>query len=243
MTEKPLQGKAALVTGAGRGIGRAIAVTLAGAGAAVALAARTRTELGAVQGEIEAAGGSARVFPADLSDERQCVSLVGDVAGTFGGVDILVNNAAIGRFGPVDSFTADDWDAVMSVNARAPFIICREAIPHLRKRRPSHIVNISSVVGVKGYVNQAAYTMSKHALLGLTKVLARELQKDGVRVHALCPGGVDTGMVGDARPDLDRSVLILPQEIADTVLFLVTRSGNAVIDQVDIRRSSATPFP
>ena len=130
----------------------------------------------------------------------------------------------------------------MSINARAPFLACRYAIPHLRQHPPAFVVNISSVVGVKGYVNQSIYTASKHALVGMSKSLAKEVQADGIRVHVICPGGVDTGMAGDARPDLDRSVLIAPEEIADIVLFLVTRRGNAVIDHIDVRRQSSLPF-
>jgi 3-oxoacyl-[acyl-carrier protein] reductase len=130
----------------------------------------------------------------------------------------------------------------MAVNVRGPFLVCREALRHLRRHTPSYIVNISSAVGVKGYPNQSAYGASKHALLGLSKALAREVHADGIRVHVLCPGGVDTSFIGDARPDLDRSVLMKPEEIADTVLFLVTRRGNAVIDEIQLHRQAATPW-
>jgi 3-oxoacyl-[acyl-carrier protein] reductase len=130
----------------------------------------------------------------------------------------------------------------MAVNARGPFLLCREAIPYLRQQPQSFIVNISSVVGIKGYANQAAYSASKHALMGMSAALAKEVQADGIRVHAICPGGVDTPMVRQARPDLDPAVLMKPQEIADLVLFLVTRRGNAVVDQIHVRRAAATPW-
>ena len=130
----------------------------------------------------------------------------------------------------------------MAVNARGPFLLCREAIPYLRKNRRSFIVNISSVMGVKGYPNQAAYTASKHAILGMSKVLAKEVHQEGIRVHVICPGGVDTDLVGQARPDLNRAELIAPQEIADVVLFLVTQRGNAAIDEVHVRRDTTLPW-
>jgi 3-oxoacyl-[acyl-carrier protein] reductase len=239
---QPLRDKAAIVTGASRGIGRVIALTLAQAGARVALAARSETDLEAVQAEIEAAGGTAATFPTDMQQEEDIVRLVQGAVSQFGHLDILVNNAGIGIYGPLVNSRTEDWDRMMSINARGIYIACREAIPHLRQSPPTFIVNISSVVGIKGYVNQAAYAASKHAVMGLTSSLAKEVHADGIRVHVICPGGVDTPMVGDARPDLDRSVLMAPEDIADVVLFLVTRRGNAVIDQINMRRAASTPF-
>jgi 3-oxoacyl-[acyl-carrier protein] reductase len=208
----------------------------------VSLASRTKSELEVVQGEIEGFGGEAASFSTDLSRESDIVALVRDTVERFGRLDIVVNNAGIGIFGPLEKTTAEEWDRIMAVNARAPFILCREALPYLKQQKLAFIINISSVVGIKGYVNQAAYSASKHALLGMTKALAREVQGDGIRVHAVCPGAVDTGLIGEARPDLDRSVLMQPDEIADIVLFLVTRRGNAVIDQIDVRRAASTPW-
>lgn len=237
-----LHGKTAIVTGAGRGIGRAVAIALAGAGVRTALAARTESELRAVQREIEIRGGEALPVPTDLCHEENIAALVSTTVRELGGLDIVVNNAGIGMFGPLAATPTADWDRIMAINARAPFILCREAIVHLRRRDTAFIVNIGSVVSVKGYVDQAAYSASKHALLGMSKSLARELQRDGIRVHVLCPGGVDTELVSRARPDLDRSVLMKPEEIADIVMFLVRCRGNAVIDQIDIRRATSTPW-
>lgn len=238
-----LEGKVAIVTGAGRGIGRSIALTLARSGVRVSLAARSETQLGAVRAEIQAFGGDAASFPTDVSREADVIALIRDTLKHFDQLDILVNNAAIGVFGPLVEATADQWDQVMAVNARGPFLMCREAIPYLKQQERSFIINISSAVGIKGYPNQALYTASKHALMGMTKALAREVHQDGIRVHAVCPGGVDTQLIGNARPDLDQSVLMQPQEIADIVLFLVTRQGNAVIDEIQVRREVSTPWP
>lgn len=242
MPENTLEGKVAIVTGAGRGIGRSIAQTLAQRGVSVSLAARSKDELEHVREEIEAAGGKACCMPTDLSKEQEAVALVQNTVERFGRLDILVNNAGMGIFKPLAETSTDEWDVIMRVNARGPFILCREAIPYLKRQKRSYIVNISSVVGVKGYENQAAYAASKHALMGMTKALAREVRDLGIRVHAVCPGGVDTTLVASARPDLDKSVLMQPEEIADAVLFLVTREGNAVIDEIHLHRESSIPW-
>ncbi len=243
MPEKPLAEKVAIVTGAGRGIGRSIALTLARNGARLSLAARTETELEAVQLEIKNFGGQAIALPTDVSREPEVISLVRGTVERFGRLDILVNNAGIGVFGPLAETTTEQWDRIMAINARGPFLLCREAIPHLKQPKQTFIINITSIVGVKGYINQAAYSASKHAVMGMTKALAKEVQPDGIRVHVIGPGGVDTPLVAKARPDLDRSVLMQPQEIADIVLFLLTRSGQAVIDEIHVRREASTPWP
>ena len=164
----PLEPQVALVTGAGRGIGRSIALALAQHGARVALAARTESELQAVQAEIAALGGEAIYVPTDVSQEAEVRALVQHTVAHFGRLDILVNNAGIGSFGPLVETTTAQWDHIMAVNARGPFLLCREAIPYLKQQERSFIINITSVVGVKGYVNQAAYSASKHAVMGMT---------------------------------------------------------------------------
>ena len=242
MHAKLLAGEVAIVTGAGRGIGRSVAMALAREGARVSLAARTERELQDTGSEIEKSGGEAAAFPTDVSREVEVRALVQGTVEMFGRLDILVNNAGTGVFGPLAETTTEQWDRIMAVNARGPFLLCREAIPYLRQQQHACIINVASVVGVKGYVDQAAYGASKHAVMGMSKALAKELQPDGIRVHVLCPGGVDTELLGKARPDLDRSQLIRPDEIAEAVLFLVTYRGNAAIDEIHVRRASSTPW-
>jgi len=237
-----LEGRVALVTGASRGIGRAIALRLAEEGAHVTLLARSGDDLDQVVSEIMAGGGSAAAAVADVADEAQVRHAVCDLVAREGGIDILVNCAGIGVFGPIAETSTEDWDRVMAVNARGPFLLCREAVPAMSGREGAVIINISSVVGVKGYVNQGAYTASKHALMGMTKVLSQELQPLGIRVHTICPGGVDTDMVANARPDLDRSVLMTTCEIAEIALFLITQRGNAIVDQINVRRAVSSPW-
>ncbi len=238
----PLAGQVAAVTGAGRGIGKAIAETLAGAGAALLLAGRDDERLSRFARRLTDAGASVWHRALDVSAESAVCAWVRDGVAHFGKLDILVNNAGIGAFGPLSDLSTAQWDRVMAVNVRGPFLFCRECLPYLRSRPLSFIVNIASVVAVKGYPNQSVYGASKHALLGMSKALAKEVQQDGVRVHVLCPGGVDTDLAAAARPDLDRSELMSPQEIADAVYYLVTRRGKAVIDEIHLRRQSSLPW-
>jgi len=232
----------AIVTGASRGIGRAIAVALSREGAKVALLARSRSDLEQTLRLIQAEGSDGLVIPTDVSQPTQVEAAMRCFAEHYDRLDILVNCAGIGVFGPLIETSPEAWDRVMAVNARGPFLMCRAAVPLMAQRNRGCIVNIASVVGIKGYVNQGAYTASKHALLGMTKVLAQEVQPLGIRVHVVCPGGVDTDLVAQARPDLDRSVLMSPDEIAEIVLFLITQEGRAIIDQISVRRANASPL-
>lgn len=242
MTDQDLRGHVALVTGASRGIGKATALRLAQAGARLVLAARSEGDLTAVKAEIEAQGGTACVARGDIAQEEDVRAIVRTAFEAQGRLDILVNCAGIGVFGPLTETSTADWDRVMATNARGPFMMCREAVPVMARNGGGCIINVSSVVGVKGYTNQGAYGASKHALMGMTKVLAQEVQPLGIRVHVLCPGGVDTDLVAQARPDLDRSQLMTPDEVAEIILFLIQQRGRGIIDQVNIRRFSSAPW-
>ncbi len=237
-----LDGKVALVTGASRGIGRGIALALAAAGAHVVLAARSGAALQAVAGGIRAAGGRASAVEVDLAAADGAARLFQEVGREHGRLDILVNNAGLGLFGPADTFPLEDFDRLIDINVRAVFLCCQQALRLMAPLRSGYIINISSVVGIKGYANQAVYTATKHAVMGLTKSLAVEAQPHGIRVSAILPGGVDTELMVTARPDLDRSVLMQPEDIAQAVLFLLSLSDRAAVDEIYIRRRGSAPF-
>ena len=237
-----LDEKVAIVTGGSRGIGRQISLALAGKGALVILAARSAAALPEAVEQIRRAGGRAEPVVTELTDEQSIKNLVHVTREKFGRLDILVNNAGVTHSASLEETRTEDLDRCWAINARAPFILCREALPLLRQAENGFIVNISSVVGVKGYPLQSAYTASKHALRGMTISLAEELRGTNIRVHVICPGGVNTDMVQSVRPDIRKEDLIGPDEIAEMVLYLVTRRGNAVVDELHIRRASAAPW-
>lgn len=237
-----LAGKVAIVTGASRGIGRAISVALAQETATIVLAARSIQQLQITAEQVTKAGGQARIILVELTEEQSIRNLIQMTGEKLGRLDILVNNAGVTHSAELEQTSTDDWQRCISINARAPFILCREALPLLKKSQAAHIINIASVVSVKGYPLQSAYTASKHALRGMTISLAEELRGSNIRVHLLCPGGVDTDMVDRVRPDIAKDELIRPEEIAELVLYLVTHKGNAVVDELRIRRATSVPW-
>lgn len=243
MLIKPdLSGQVALVTGGGRGIGRAIALALAECKASVFLTARTLPEIENVAAEIKKTNGKAFFSQCDIADESQINRMFDSVMDKLGKLDIAINNAAIGRYGPFQNFTTSDLDDLIAVNMRGTFICCREALQRMIPQRSGYIINISSVVGFKGYENQGAYTATKHAVVGMTKTLALEAQKYNIRASVIHPGGVDTHLASEARPDLERSILMQPEDIAQAVLFLLSLSERAAVDEIYIRRRGSSPF-
>jgi len=237
-----LSGKVALVTGAGRGIGRSIALALAGAGARALLTARSAGELQGVAGEIRSRGGEAEFLAADLARPEGVEAVFGALKRTYGTLEVLVNNAGLGLSGPLMEFPTESLELLLAVNVKGLFLCCQQAMRLMVPARRGYIINISSVVGFKGYANQSAYAASKHAVMGITKSLAVEAQPHGIRVSAILPGAVDTGLMEALRPDLDKALLMKPQDVADAVMFLLSLSETAAVDEIYIRRRSSAPF-
>ena len=242
MTNQSYRDRVAIITGSGSGIGKATALALAQEGMKIVLCGRTVSKLEETAKLVEEAGGKALIVSGDLRDESYIIRIVDETMEAFGRIDVLINNAGVSLAKPVVDCTAEEFDQNMDTNMKAPFLLCKYSIPHMRKSDCGTIINIASVVGHKGYVNQSLYGASKHAITGFTKVLAKEVQEDGIRVHLLSPGGVYTEMVANVRPDLDPTYLIKPVDIADIILFLLKSRGNAVIDSINIRRVNNTPF-
>ena len=234
---------AALVTGASRGIGRSAAAALARSGYRLVLTARDKAALQDTAQHCSSPRGTpALVIPADLEHPQNAPGLIEQALAQTGRLDLLVNNAGCAFAAAFDESRPEDWERLMNLNAKTPFFLTQAALPALRRSPHPAVINIGSVVSIKGYENQSIYTASKHALAGWTKSLAREAADEGIRVHLIAPGGVDTDLVRRTRPDIDTSDLIPPEEIARAVVFLAQSRENAVIDILEIRRSGKTPF-
>lgn len=239
---KKLNGKKALITGGGRGIGRAIALSLAEEGCDVAIASRTIEEVEKVSKEIAMFGRFGLAIKADVSDPVDIENMVNETVEKFGGIDIFVNNAGIAIFKPFLELTLEDWDKTMAVNLRGAFICAQKVSAIMIKQRSGTIINICSSASKKAYPNQMAYVASKHGMLGLSRSLNIELKPYGIRVHAICPGGVDTKLTADARPETDRTDWMRPEDIAHVVVMLLTQHERATIDEIYIRRYDASPI-
>jgi len=225
-----LLGKVSLVTGAGSGIGQAIALLFARQGAFVWVADRNVTAGEATVAAIRAAGGKAEAIAVDVSDPAATLAL----AARIPQVDLLVNNAGIGHVGNLLGTAAEDLDRLHAVNVRGPFNLCKAFVPGMLERRTGSVINLASIGGVVAVRDRLAYTITKHAVVGLTKALALDHSHTGVRFNAICPGRVETPFV-KARiaeyPDPQKAYaemastqlngrMARPEEIAAAALYL-----------------------
>ena len=237
-----LDGKTAVITGAGRGIGRAISLAFAEQGAAVAALARTLEEVEATRALIEEAGGRCIALHCDVTDPQSVTIALDATRQAFGPIDVLVNNAGYGSFKPFIEISLDEWEQTLAVNLTGVFHCCQGVIPEMIERHSGQIINISSVSGLRPIPRQSAYCASKHGLNGLTSTLAMELKPHGIRVHAICPGGVPTRLTEENMPERDKSDWMSPEDIAHTALYLVSLSPRATTDVVYLRRFGSVPL-
>ncbi len=225
-----LKGRVAIVTGAGRGIGRAIALGFASEGAHLVLAARTVGELEAAAQEIRALGSPALVVPTDVTDEEQVKAMVAAALDEFGGVDILVNNAGAGSFRPAWGTPLKSWEGMISINATSTFLCTKHVWKPMRKAGGGSIINVSSLSGTRVYPMYAAYSASKWAQIGFTKVTAEEGKPFNIRANALAPGKVDTAMRANIAEDKTR--MLKAEDCVGAAIFLASDESRYVTGQV-----------
>ena len=226
----------AVVTGATRGIGKALAQGLVDRGAAVAVCARDAIAVERFASDLRAAGGKAFGAPCDVREESDVAEFAARVQREIGAPTIVINNAGIARFAPVTEMTVAQWDEVMATNLRGMFLVTRAFLPSMLAHGHGAVVNIASLAGRNALANGAAYSASKHAVLGFSKSLLMEVRKRDVRVIAVCPGSVDTSFgdgMSPSRPNRDR--ILTAADVAAVVLETLELNQRATVSELDIR--------
>jgi 3-oxoacyl-[acyl-carrier protein] reductase len=238
---KLLQGKTALITGASKGIGRAMAVKFAEQGADVAFTYLSSVEKGqALEQELQALGIKAKGYRSDASDFKAAEELVNSVIADFGQLDVLINNAGVTKDGLLMRMTEEQWDTVININLKSVFNLTKAATRQLMKQKSGSIINLTSVVGLRGNAGQANYSASKAGIIGFTKSVALELGSRNIRSNAIAPGFIETEMTGE----LDQKVVDewkqtiplkrggSPEDVADCAVFLASDLSKYITGQV-----------
>lgn len=236
-----LQGKTALVTGASKGIGKAIAVKFAEQGANVAFTYLSSVEQGkALEAELASKGIRAKGYRSDASDFAQADKLIADVITDFGALDILINNAGITMDNLLLRMNEEAWDRVMNVNLKSCFNTVKAVMKPMMKQKSGSIINMTSIVGIKGNAGQANYAASKAGIIGFTKSVALEIGSRGIRCNAVAPGFIETEMTGkldEKTVQLWRDAIPLkrggkPEDVADVCIFLASDMSSYITGQV-----------
>lgn len=238
--KRKLEGQSVVITGASSGLGEACARAFAEAGANVALIARSEQDLRAAAKSVEELGARALVLPTDLRDAAAVSGAVTRVLDTFGGVDVLINNAGTDAPGPVADLEVDAWDLVLSVNLRAPFLLSKLVFPSMQRAGRGTILNISSVAGKTGWADAAAYCASKFGLTGFTQALHAEGREHGIRAMIVYPGAMATHWGnwtpeerhGSERETPEAQEALPPSDAASLMVWLAASPPNMVLNEV-----------
>lgn len=236
-----LVGRLAIVTGGSRGIGLATAIALRSAGAGVLICGRSADRLDTAAARIVTATASAAAGPvatavADVRHPEQAQRLVESAVAQLGGVDILINNAGVGRFSPLAELTIDDWRETVDTNLSGVFYCCRAAIPAMKRRGGGWIINVSSLASTHPFAGGTAYCASKAGLNAFTEALMQEVRRDGIRVSCVLPGSVDTEFAGN-EPSEDAGWKLAASDVAQTVVDLLRHPPRSLPSRVELRPS------
>ena len=235
---KKLAEKVALITGASAGIGQACARALASEGARLVLTARRQERLDTLKKEAASLGTEAVSVVGDAREEETAIRTVKGAVDAFGRIDILINNTGAGNYKNLVDTSADDYDGLMDTNVRSTFLFTRHTVPVMLQQKSGTILMISSMAGVYGFGGEAVYCMTKFAQVGFAQALDRELRESGIKVGAICPGGVKTEFaIGKGRTEtgVAQSEMLDPEDVAAVVLLACTQSPKSRLIEVQMR--------
>jgi 3-oxoacyl-[acyl-carrier protein] reductase len=230
---KPLAGKVAIITGASRGIGFAVAHRLGTLGAKVGLCARDAGKLKSASDELRPVAAGVFSAAVDVTQGEKILAFVQDTEKALGPVEILVNNAGIGYFGPTHQATEANWDSVLDTNLKAVFLASKAVAPGMIQRRSGHIINIASLAGKNAFAGGGIYCASKWGLLGLTECMAEDLRGYEIRVSAVCPGSVATDFSPHGKKDISK--MLQAEDIALVVEMILRQAPQSFISEVLLR--------
>ena len=228
------EGQVTVVTGASTGVGLAVAKRFAQSGSHIVLAARTADDLRDAQAEVQELGADVLAVPTDVSDREQCFALIEQTMERFGRVDVLVNNAGIGLYKPVEDVLPEDLDRTLAVNFRGAMYCAQAAYNQMRERGSGHIINVASIAGKTGLPGESAYNASKFAMVGFGQSLKKEAIHHGVRVDNVCPGGIDTPFWEKVPNPPDTSNFLTANDVAGLVVYVASTSERMVFDDITV---------
>jgi NAD(P)-dependent dehydrogenase (short-subunit alcohol dehydrogenase family) len=237
-----IKGKVILVTGGAQGLGAAICKSLAEDGAIVIPTDIKPENLRKIEGEIREAGGTAKGYPMDVSDEMQVMNTVEQIVVEFGKLDVVINNAGTDVTKSIEELSFEEWDRVLRVNLRGPFVVSKITMPYLIKSQ-GHIVNIASTAAKRAWPNASAYHASKWGILGFSHALHTEARQQKVKVTAVIAGGMQTPFILDRFPDTPLENLQDPKNVAETVKYVLCQPADTVIPEVTVVPMRETSWP
>lgn len=243
MEPTTLKGKVVIVTGGSQGLGAAICHALAREGARVAICDIKVDQAEQVAKDVNENGGQAEVFHLDVSDEQSVKQTVSKMHETFGAIDILINNAGTDVTKSLEDLSVQEWDRVINVNLRGPFLMAKATYPYLANQKAGHIVNIASTAAKRTWTEASAYHASKWGLLGFSHSLHAEARKRGIKVTAIVAGGMRTAFILERFPDTDPILLQDPANVADTVRYVLTQPAETVIPELMVLPMKETSWP
>lgn len=238
-----IDGKIILVTGGARGLGEAICRELSAAGAHVLLADIRMDLAEQAAQQMRSNGGKVDPVQLDLTDDHQIQAAVEQIKQQYGRIDVLINNAGIDKTVSIEEMTVEDWDCILAVNLRAPFLLARQVLPIMRQQGRGYIINVSSTAAKRAWPNASAYHASKWGLLGFSHALLTEARPHNIKVTALIPGGMRTPFLLDRFPEIDINTLQDPKNVAETIRFLLSMPEETVIPEMLVLPMQETSWP